>query len=187
MTAHLLEHCAVLICSVPAQNDSLRTEPIKVYRFLHWVQFVCAPSESPIFRLDGERVNTVQSFVHRDVLPEEVLKKILAKIDESNLNLPPGYRLEVGGDADARNEVLTSLLSVAGIIGALMFVTIVLTFNSYQFRANRCDRGFPVCGAQCSCACFLRLSVRDHGCHRTYRIDRCIHQRRYNYHYRIAE
>ncbi len=88
---------------------------------------------SPIFRLDGERVNTVQGFVHRHVLPEESLKTILAKITESGLKLPTGYRLEIGGDADARNEVLTNLLSVAGVIAVLMLATIVLAFNSYRF------------------------------------------------------
>jgi multidrug efflux pump subunit AcrB len=91
------------------------------------------PAESPIFRLEGERMNTVQGYVHRNVLPEEALKKIQAKIAESGLTLPPGYRFEIGGDADARNEVLTSLLSVAGLIAALTLATIVLTFNSFRF------------------------------------------------------
>lgn len=91
------------------------------------------PAETPIFRLEGERVNTVQGYVHRDVLPEEALKKIQDKITESGLALPPGYRFDIGGDADARNEVLSNLLSVAGIIAALTLATIVLTFNSYRF------------------------------------------------------
>ena len=91
------------------------------------------PAESPIFRIEGERVNTVQGYVHRNVLPEEALKTILDKIAESGLTLPPGYRFDIGGDADARDEVLSNLLSVAGIIGALMLATIVLTFNSYRF------------------------------------------------------
>jgi len=91
------------------------------------------PAESPIFRLESERVNTVQGYVHRNVLPEEALKKIQAKIAESGLMLPPGYRFDIGGDADARNEVLTNLLSVAGLIAALTLATIVLTFNSFRF------------------------------------------------------
>ena len=91
------------------------------------------PGESPIYRLEGERVNAVQGYVHRNVLPEEALKKIQARIADSGLTLPPGYRLDIGGDADARNEVLSNLLSVAGLIGALMFATIMLTFNSYRF------------------------------------------------------
>ncbi|NNE22466.1 MAG: efflux RND transporter permease subunit [Rhizobiales bacterium] len=93
------------------------------------------PSESPIFRRNGERVNTIQGYVHRSVLPEEALKKVQARIAESGLTLPPGYRLEVGGDADARNTVLGDLLAVAGIIVALSVATIVLTFNSFRLAA----------------------------------------------------
>ncbi|MDH3739978.1 MAG: efflux RND transporter permease subunit [Hyphomicrobiales bacterium] len=93
------------------------------------------PSESPIFRRNGERVNTIQGYVHRTVMPEEALKKVQARIAESGLTLPPGYRFEVGGDADARNTVLADLLAVAGIIVALSVATIVLTFNSFRLAA----------------------------------------------------
>lgn len=90
------------------------------------------PAETPIFRRDGERVNTVQGFVHRTVLPEEALKKVQAKIAESGLQMPSGYRIEIGGDSDARDEVLRNLLSSMGFIVALTVATIVLTFNSFR-------------------------------------------------------
>ena len=90
------------------------------------------PDESPVYRKDGERINTIQGFVHRDVLPEEALKKVQARIAESGLKIPPGYRLEVGGDSDARDEVLRNLISTLGIIIALSIATIVITFGSYR-------------------------------------------------------
>lgn len=90
------------------------------------------PAKSPIFRRDGERINTVQGYVHRETLPEEALKKVRAKLAASDIALPPGYRFEVGGDADARDEVLKNLLSAAGIIVALSIASIVLTFNSFR-------------------------------------------------------
>jgi multidrug efflux pump subunit AcrB len=93
------------------------------------------PAKSPIFRRDGERVNTVQGYVQRKVLPEEALKTIQLRIAESGIALPLGYRIEVGGDADAREEVLSGLLSVAGIVSALTVATIVLTFNSFGLAA----------------------------------------------------
>ncbi len=93
------------------------------------------PTESPIFRRDGERINTVQGFVHRNVLPEEALKKVQDKISASGLVLPAGYRIEVGGDSDARNDVLNELLAVAGVVIALTIATIVLTFNSFRLSA----------------------------------------------------
>lgn len=90
------------------------------------------PDETPIFRLDGERINTVQGFVHRNILPEEALKKVQARIADIGLKLPPGYRLEVGGDSDARDEVLRNLIASLGIIIALSVATIVITFGSYR-------------------------------------------------------
>lgn len=54
------------------------------------------------------------------------------RIAASGLTLPRGYRFEVGGDSDARNEVLTNMLAAVGIIIALTVATIVLTFNSFR-------------------------------------------------------
>ncbi|MEO1609167.1 MAG: efflux RND transporter permease subunit [Pseudomonadota bacterium] len=90
------------------------------------------PAVSPIYRRNGERINTIQGFVHRDVLPEEALKKVRAKISESGLKLPAGYRFEIGGDADARDDVLRNLISSLGIIVALSIASIVMTLGSYR-------------------------------------------------------
>ncbi|MEO0729149.1 MAG: efflux RND transporter permease subunit, partial [Pseudomonadota bacterium] len=93
------------------------------------------PSQTPIFRRNGERINTIQGFVHRSVLPEEALKKVQDRIAASGYELPDGYRFELGGDADARDETLTNLLASLGIILALTLATIVLTFGSYRLSA----------------------------------------------------
>lgn len=90
------------------------------------------PAASSVFRRNGERINTVQGFVHRDVLPEEALKKVRARIEQSGFQLPLGYRLELGGDSDARDDVLRNLISSLGIIVALSIATIVMTFGSYR-------------------------------------------------------
>ena len=65
-------------------------------------------------------------------MPEEALKTVLARIDESGIVLPQGYRIELGGDADARSEVIRNLLATAGLIVSLTIATIVLTFNSFR-------------------------------------------------------
>lgn len=93
------------------------------------------PAETPIYRRHGERINTVQGFVERDVLPEVALAQVQERIAASGLALPPGYRLEVGGDADARDEVLRNLLGAMGLIVALTVASIVLTFGSYRLSA----------------------------------------------------
>lgn len=90
------------------------------------------PSESVISRRNAERVNTVQAFLVQGVLPEEALKAVRAELDGQGFDLPAGYRLEFGGDSDARSSTLNNLLASVGLIVALSIATIVLTFNSFR-------------------------------------------------------
>ena len=93
------------------------------------------PSASPISRRDGERVNTIQAFVAPDVLPEEVLADARARLGATGFALPQGYRLEIGGDSDARGQVVGNLLASLGLIVTLSIATVVLTFNSFRLSA----------------------------------------------------
>ncbi len=93
------------------------------------------PAETPVFRRNGERINTIQAFVWRDVLPEEALKTVQQRLAEQGFELPLGYRLEFGGDADARSETIRNLLSSIGLIVSLTIATVVLTFNSFRLSA----------------------------------------------------
>jgi len=93
------------------------------------------PSETPIYRRNGERINTIQAFVWRDVLPEEALKTVRQRLAEQGYEAPLGYRLEIGGDADARSETIRNLLASIGLIVSLTIATVVLTFNSFRLSA----------------------------------------------------
>ncbi len=90
------------------------------------------PAETQIRRKDGERINTIQGYLQRDVLPEEALKDFQALLAAAPLDLPSGYRLEWGGDSDERAETVQNLAASAGIIMVLTVATIVLTFNSFR-------------------------------------------------------
>lgn len=90
------------------------------------------PSDSSIARLDGERVNTVQAFLQIGVLPEEVLKDVRTGLLTDPMALPQGYRIEYGGDSDARADVVSNLVAPMGLIIALLIATIVLTFDSFR-------------------------------------------------------
>ena len=90
------------------------------------------PSQGAISRRNGERVNTVQAFVQYGVLPEEVLKDVQSAMQDTGFQLPPGYRLQTGGDSDARNDTLNNLLAPLGLIITLSLASIVLTFNSWR-------------------------------------------------------
>ncbi len=93
------------------------------------------PAESVITRRNGERMNTVQGFIVADVLPEEALQMVLAGLDERGFVLPQGYRIELGGDSDARSNTVGNLLASIGIIVTLTIATIALTFNSFRLTA----------------------------------------------------
>jgi len=95
-------------------------------------QLSLEPSDSAISRRNAERINTVQAFLLRGILPEEALKAAQIKLDAAAFSLPAGYRLEVGGDSDARSDTLNNLLASIGLIVTLTIATIVMTFNSFR-------------------------------------------------------
>uniref|UniRef100_UPI003D10770A efflux RND transporter permease subunit n=1 Tax=Shewanella sp. TaxID=50422 RepID=UPI003D10770A len=81
-------------------------------------------------RRDGQRVNTVEAYLKSDVLPQQVLDQAKTRID--TLSLPPGYRIEVGGESAKRNEAVGNLLSNIVLVITLLLATVVLSFNSFR-------------------------------------------------------
>ena len=115
------------------------------------------PAESVITRRNGERMNTVQGFIVADVLPEEALQMVLAGLDERGFELPKGYRIELGGDSDARSNTVGNLLASIGIIVTLTIATIALTFNSFRLTAV----ALVVCGLSAGLS-MLSLAVMQY-------------------------
>ncbi|WP_299210773.1 efflux RND transporter permease subunit [uncultured Tateyamaria sp.] len=93
------------------------------------------PAASSITRRNGERVNTVQAFILRDVLPEEALVEVQAALEANGFAVPANMRLELGGDSDARADTLSDLLASLGLIVTLSIAAIALTFNSFRLTA----------------------------------------------------
>lgn len=93
------------------------------------------PSEGQINRRNGERTNTVQAFVQYGVLPEEALKTLQQAIAETGFELPEGYRMETGGDSDARGDTMKNLIGSLGLIIPLSIAAVVLTFQSFRLTA----------------------------------------------------
>ena len=93
------------------------------------------PSDSRIARRNGERVNTIRAHVAHGVLPEEALRAIRRRLDAAPLALPQGYRIEWGGDSDARSEVVRNLMSVVGVVVIGSLAAVLLTFNSWRLTA----------------------------------------------------
>ncbi len=94
--------------------------------------FRLQPDRSPISRKNGERVNTVQAYITRGVLPEEALKVLLADLQANPIPLPRGYRYAIGGSSDERASVVNNILAPFGLVLALLIATVVITFNSWR-------------------------------------------------------
>jgi multidrug efflux pump subunit AcrB len=90
------------------------------------------PAQSPITRLNGERLNTVQGYLVRGVLPEEALNILRDDLQQNPVELPNGYRYSFGGDSEERGKVMATLMAPLGLILAALLATIVLTFNSWR-------------------------------------------------------
>jgi len=112
-------------------------------------RFELKPARSPISRKNGERVNTVQAYLQRGVLPEEALKVLLNDLDRDPITLPQGYRYAIGGSSDERAAVVNNILAPFGLVLALLVATVVLTFNSWRLSGV----AFLVC------VCSLGLSL----------------------------
>jgi len=89
------------------------------------------PSESPIARENSERVNIISGYIETHLLPETALTGFQRLWEQEPVYLPPGYRLIIGGDADARADTVSNLVAPMGLVMTLTIATIVLTFNSF--------------------------------------------------------
>ena len=89
------------------------------------------PVQSTIHRRNGERVNVIEGFLEAGVLPQKVLNEIQPQLINAQALLPEGYRIEVGGESQQRDEAVGRLLGKIGIIVVLLISVLVLTFNSF--------------------------------------------------------
>lgn len=90
------------------------------------------PSTQQITRHGNERVNTLELFPSAGVLPQSVVDAALERLEEGGLTLPAGYRIEIGGDSDARAITIIHLIRPIPALVILGFAVFVLTFNSFR-------------------------------------------------------
>lgn len=89
-------------------------------------------TEALIFRSEGERMNYVQAYPQPGLLPEILLQKALEAVANADIDIPEGYRTDIGGDSDERTSTIDGLLSSVLLIITLSLATLVLTFRSFR-------------------------------------------------------
>ena len=89
-----------------------------------------SPAATNIFRRNGERTNVISAFVTPDALPPEVTQAALENFQQNLPSLPPGYRLEIGGDSEESEEASGNLATFAPILTCMMIGAVILAFRS---------------------------------------------------------
>lgn len=87
---------------------------------------------SAIVRVDGRRVSEIKAYVRAGVLPSVVTKAFHEQLKRSQLTLPAGYALELGGEAEQRTQAVDNLIANAVVLFALMLLTLVTVFRSFR-------------------------------------------------------
>ncbi|MCG9729216.1 efflux RND transporter permease subunit [Shewanella sp. Isolate13] len=87
-------------------------------------------SRGAIPRRDGQRVNTIEAYITSGVLPQTVVDSASAAL--AGIQLPSGYRIELGGESAKRNEAVGNLMSNLVLVVTLLLATVVLSFNSFR-------------------------------------------------------
>lgn len=93
------------------------------------------PAFASIPHREGERVTDVQGFLSAGLLPSQTLLALQADLAREPLELPEGYRIEVGGESAERDDAVSDLAGSVGILVVLMLATLVLSFGSYRSSA----------------------------------------------------
>jgi multidrug efflux pump subunit AcrB len=89
------------------------------------------PELGSITRRNGERINEIQGFLRQGALPIEVTRAVLARVDAGDIELPPGYRIDLAGDSAEQQRAVRQLLTYVPVLATLMIATLVLSFRSF--------------------------------------------------------
>lgn len=113
-----------------AQSGSLRTAPLTALG-----NFELIPEWAEIPRRDGQRLATVQGFIHPGVLPAKVLNEFEIALSAQGFEIPAGYTMDFGGESAERDEAVGHLMGSVGVLMILMAASLVLSFGSFRLAA----------------------------------------------------
>lgn len=93
------------------------------------------PSPTRIDRYQNERINTVSGFLLPYAFPSEAVKDFRHRMEQHNITLPPGYRIEFGGEEEERGAAVNNIMATFLTFLWLMVAVIVLSLNSFRHAA----------------------------------------------------
>ncbi len=90
------------------------------------------PKTAIITRKEGQRVNIILAFLDPYTLPAPSLAKFQEALAESDLIVPPGYDVTIGGEAENSSEAVGNLASLGIPLVFVMAGAVMLVFNSFR-------------------------------------------------------
>lgn len=90
------------------------------------------PETGTITRRNGERMNSVRGYAEIGSLPIDITNEVVDSLEADGFSLPPGYRLELGGEAENQGDAVGNLLLYLPVIVTLTIAILVLSFRSVR-------------------------------------------------------
>lgn len=121
--------------------DDIASTPLVTAGSDDWVplpaigRVVLKPELGGMTRFDGERTNIIKGYTRNDALPIDVTYGVLAQLEQQGFQLPPGYRLELGGAIEQDSEAKGNLVIYVPILVTMTIATLILTFRSVKLAA----------------------------------------------------
>ncbi|MBY0434634.1 MAG: efflux RND transporter permease subunit, partial [Cyclobacteriaceae bacterium] len=102
-------------------------QAVPLHQVARW-QLEASPLK--IVHIDKTRSVSITSFVKKGFLSDNVTRDVIAKMDE--MKLPAGYRYEMGGELESRNESFGGFASVIIITVFLFIAVLILEFGTFK-------------------------------------------------------
>ncbi len=93
------------------------------------------PELGQIARRNGVRTNSILGFAKPGTLPIDITNDVLAELDARGFELPPGYRIELGGESESQSEALGNLMLYLPVIVVLTISILILSFRNVGLAA----------------------------------------------------
>ena len=93
------------------------------------------PQVSLVSKMDGREMNEVRAYLLAGVLPSTVLEPFREELADGTFQLPPGYRVEFGGESSERDDAVGGLIAQIGLVIVLMIAALVMSLQSFRAAA----------------------------------------------------
>ncbi len=97
--------------------------------------FHLVPRIDGIPRRDGQRVNVIRGYVAAGTFADVAQSELMRILQTHPISLPPGFRIEMGGEAEKRSDALGNLFAFVPVLIVLMVASLALALSSFRLAA----------------------------------------------------